>query len=160
MTAARLVPYEDMANPRVHERVVGRKVRAARIAEYDIDTFGLEAFHDGVDGAHHRISFQLEGERSLTTQSGRFRLNCDLGEIEVGPAAHAHGVVQLDELAAGGALAADLVALGAVEDRGHQADHRQHGADHEPDEEGRAFDAADDARAQAHPEREDEIDHK
>jgi hypothetical protein len=57
MPAAGLVAYQDVPDPRVHERVVGRKVRAARIPEYDIDTFGLETFHDGVDGAHHCNSF-------------------------------------------------------------------------------------------------------
>src|SRR4029079_18607484 len=88
------------------------------------------------------------------------RLNRDLGEIEVGPAAHAHRVVEHDDLAAGRALTPDLVAVGAVEDRGHEPEHGQDCADREPDEERRAFDAADDAGAEAHPEREDEVDHK
>ena len=35
----------------VDERVVGREVGAARIAEYDVDALGLEALHDGIDGA-------------------------------------------------------------------------------------------------------------
>ena len=45
---------QDVADPRVHERVVGAG-SPPRIAEYDVDAFGLEAFHDGVDGTHHRV---------------------------------------------------------------------------------------------------------
>src|SRR3954454_13613157 len=110
--------------------------------------------------ARIRLLLRLEGEGRLTTDCGRFRLDRDLGEVEIVAAAHAHRVVQLDDLAAGRALAADLVAVGAVEDRGQQPEHGEHEADHEPDEERRAFDAADDAGAEAHPEREDEIDHR
>src|SRR3712207_917693 len=54
----------------------------------------------------------LDERPSLTAVRRRFRLDRDLGELEVGAAAGAQGVVQLDDLAAGGALAADLVALG------------------------------------------------
>src|SRR5690349_12822788 len=53
MPAARFMPHEDVADPRVHERVVGGQVGTTGIAEYDVDAFGLEAFHDGVDGTHH-----------------------------------------------------------------------------------------------------------
>ena len=117
--AAGLVAYEDVPDPRVDERVVGREVRAAGVAEYDVDAFGLEAFHDGVDGTHHRVlsSFERGGQRTESTgaaaaaDSGSI---ADLGEVEIGAAAHAHRVVELDDLAAGRALAAQLVALGAV----------------------------------------------
>ena len=54
MAAAGLVAYEDVTDAGVDERVIGREVRAAGVSEYDIDTFRLEAFHDGVDGTHHR----------------------------------------------------------------------------------------------------------
>jgi hypothetical protein len=37
MAAARLVADQDVADARVHERVVGREVRTARVAEYDVD---------------------------------------------------------------------------------------------------------------------------
>jgi hypothetical protein len=52
MAAAGLVTDEDVADPRVIERVVGRKVGAARESEYDIDTFCLKTFHQGVDCTH------------------------------------------------------------------------------------------------------------
>jgi hypothetical protein len=55
VTAAGLVTHQDVADPRVHERVVRGEVRTTRITEYDVDAFGLEAFHDGVDGTHHRV---------------------------------------------------------------------------------------------------------
>src|SRR3954447_20468379 len=110
--------------------------------------------------ARIRLLLRLEGERSLTTDCSGFRLDRDVGEVEIGAAAHAHRVVQLDDLAAGRALAPHLVAVRPVEDRRQQPEHGQHEADHEPDEERRALDAADDAGAEAHPEREDEVDHK
>jgi hypothetical protein len=53
VAAARLVADQDVADPRVHERVVGGQVRTTGITEYDVDAFGFEAFHDGVDGTHH-----------------------------------------------------------------------------------------------------------
>ena len=52
MPAARLVADEDMADAGVEECVVGRKIRPAGEAEYDVDTFGLQAFHQSVNGAH------------------------------------------------------------------------------------------------------------
>jgi hypothetical protein len=53
MAASRLVPYEHVLDPRIHEGVIRRKVRAARISEDDIDTLGLQAFHDRIDRSHH-----------------------------------------------------------------------------------------------------------
>ena len=38
--------------PRVDERVVGREVRAAGKAEYDVDALRLQALHDGIDRSH------------------------------------------------------------------------------------------------------------
>src|SRR5690349_1265965 len=101
------------------------------------------------------------GARSLSAR-GRYGLGLDgdVRELEVGPAAHAHGVVQLDDLAAGRALAPRLVTLGAIEDGADQPEHGQRGADQEPQEEGRALDLADDPGGDAEPEREGEIDHK
>src|SRR5215207_11523980 len=43
-------------------------------------------------------------EASLSRRCGRFGLYRDVGELELGPAAHADGVVELDEPAAAGAL--------------------------------------------------------
>jgi hypothetical protein len=53
MSAARLVAHEDVADAGVDERVICGQVGPARIAEYDVHAFGLEAFHHGVDGSHH-----------------------------------------------------------------------------------------------------------
>jgi hypothetical protein len=55
MPAAGLVAHEDVVDARVVHRVVGREVRAAGIAEYDVDTLRLEALHDRVDRTHHRL---------------------------------------------------------------------------------------------------------
>ncbi len=52
MAAAGLVAHEDVADAAVDEGVVRREVRAAGIAEYDVDTLGLQALHDGIDCAH------------------------------------------------------------------------------------------------------------
>jgi hypothetical protein len=49
---ALLVAAEDVADAGVVQRVVGREVRAAGDAEYGVDTFSLETFHDGVDRSH------------------------------------------------------------------------------------------------------------
>ena len=52
VAAARLVADEHVLDARVVQRVVGRQVGAARVAEYDVHALGLEAVHDGVDGSH------------------------------------------------------------------------------------------------------------
>src|SRR4051794_26214302 len=70
-----------------------------------------------------------------------------VGEVEVGPAAHAHGVVELDHAAAVRALPAQLVGLPAIEEGAEQSQERDHGADEEPDPEVRALPASDEARA-------------
>src|SRR3954452_2416433 len=49
-----------------------------------------------------------------------FRHDRDLGEVELGTAARAQRVVELDDLAAARALAAQLVAVVAVGDGGEQ----------------------------------------
>ena len=54
VAAAGLVADEHVADPRVHEGVVGGEVGAARIAEDDVDALRLEAFHDRIDCSHHR----------------------------------------------------------------------------------------------------------
>src|SRR4051794_7090551 len=88
------------------------------------------------------------------------RLYGHVRELEVGPAAHAHGVVQLDQPPAGGALTAYLVALGAVQHRADEPDHRHRGADQEPQDERGPLDLAHDPGGDAEPEREGEIDHR
>src|SRR4051812_19389517 len=90
----------------------------------------------GPGGGSPSVAYREYSERSLSAPGdGRFRLDRDLGELEIGAAAHAHRVVELDQLAAAGALAAHLVLLGAVRERHEQAEHRHHGADERPDEE-------------------------
>ena len=71
---------------------------------------------------------------------GRLGLDRDLGEVELGAAAHADRVVELDDLPAARALAADLVALEAVEDRREQPEERHDAGDQEPQDERRALD--------------------
>src|SRR5207302_1775081 len=63
-------------------------------------------------------------------------------ELELGAAARAHGVVQLDDLSAPRTLAAELLGVPAIEDRGQQAEERDQTRDQEPDEERAAFDLA------------------
>ena len=65
-------------------------------------------------------------------------------------------VVELDDPAAAGALAAQLLVVAAVEDRGQQPDERDQPRDQEPDEERAALDPADDAAGEA----EEEQDHE
>src|SRR5215213_292759 len=101
----------------------------------------------------------IDEASSLTAVGGRFRLYRDFGEVELGAAARADRVVERDDLAAARALAPDLVALGPVEDRGEQSEHRQHAADDEPDEEGRALDLAHDAAREGEGEGEDQVRH-
>src|SRR4051795_1058380 len=67
-------------------------------------------------------------------------LDGDVGELELGAAARAERVVELDHLAAAGAAAARLVAVVAVQDGGQQAGEGQDRRDHEPQEERRALD--------------------
>ena len=62
---------------------------------------------------------------------GRFRCDGDLGELELGPAAGAERVVQRDDLPAARALAAQLVAVGAVEHEREQPEDRQDRRDQE-----------------------------
>jgi hypothetical protein len=49
---AGLVPDEDMMDVRIDEGVVGRKVGATRISEYDVHALRLQALHDRVDCTH------------------------------------------------------------------------------------------------------------
>src|SRR5205085_8392250 len=56
VTAAGLVPDQDVADARVVEGVVRREVGTARQPEYDVDPFRLEALHQGVDCAHWTYS--------------------------------------------------------------------------------------------------------
>jgi len=52
MTAARLVAHQDIANPGIVKRVVGREVGTARKPEYDVDTLSFQTFHQRIDSAH------------------------------------------------------------------------------------------------------------
>jgi hypothetical protein len=54
------VAHEDVTDAGVHEGVVGRKVRAAGEAEYDVHTLRLQALHDGIDRTHVTTSFPHE----------------------------------------------------------------------------------------------------
>ena len=60
--------------PASYERVVGRQVRAAGQAEYDLDALRLQAFHQGIDCAH-LASFQ-EGRRTTNRAARRPALEC------------------------------------------------------------------------------------
>src|SRR5688500_12530360 len=71
----------------------------------------------------------------LTGAECGFRGNLLVRVLELGPAAGAEGVVELDHLPAAGALAPRLVDLQPVEDGDDHADHRHARADEEPDEE-------------------------
>ncbi len=64
---------------------------------------------------------------------------CRIRQVEVGAAARADLDVELQLLAAGGALAFGFVLLDPVEDHGDQAEQRDDRADHEPDPEGAAL---------------------
>src|SRR5436190_6778823 len=78
-------------------------------------------------------------------------------ETLVRPAAPADLVRHRHDPPAFVAFAARLVALVAVEDGGQRAEHRQHGADQEPEDERAALDLADHAGRQAEEERDDEV---
>ena len=58
MAAAGLVANEDVADAGVVERVVGGQVGPSGEAEYDVDTFRLQTFHQGVHGTHALASFR------------------------------------------------------------------------------------------------------
>src|SRR3712207_4649136 len=62
---------------------------------------------------------------SLSADGSRFGRYGDFGEVQLGPAAGAELVVELDDLAAVGALPAQLGALRAVEHGGEQAEDRK-----------------------------------
>src|SRR5215210_2891171 len=94
---------------------------------------------------------------SLTAQCGRFGLDHDLGEVQIGPAAVADRVVELEHLAAGGALAPQLVAVVAIEQRRQQPGDRDERRDQEPEHERGALDLADDPPGQAEEEAEDQV---
>src|SRR5215211_5166213 len=96
---------------------------------------------------------------SLTAQCVRFGLDRDLGEVEIGPAAVADRVVKLEDLAAGGALAPQLVAVVAIEQRRQQPGDRDERRDQEPEHERGALDLADDPPGQAEEEAEDQVGH-
>jgi len=80
--AARLVSHEDVPDAGVVEGVVGREVRAAGQAEYDVDTLGLEAFHQGIDCTHGGVllslllggAVRLRGSRECAARLRRSRV--------------------------------------------------------------------------------------
>src|SRR5688500_11686967 len=77
---------------------------------------------------------------SLPAHCGRFGLDRDLGEVELGAAAGADRVMELDHPPATGALAAQLVAVVAVQQRREQPCDRHERRDREPEEERGALD--------------------
>src|SRR3954469_16540765 len=80
-----------------------------------------------------------------------------LGQSLIGSAAPADLIRDRDDPPALVALAARLVALEAVEDGRERAEHRQHSADQEPEEERAALDLPDCARREAEEEGDDEV---
>ena len=103
----------------------------------------------------------IAGSRPVYRRMCGDRLGLDrhVGELELGPAAGADRVVELDDPAAAGALAAQLVAVVAVQQRGEQPADRHDRRDQEPEEERRALDPPDDAAGQAEEEADDEVGH-
>ena len=81
VTAAGLVADEDVADAGVVERVVGREVRAAGEAEYDVDTFCLQAFHQCVDCTHsvRLLSGLVTAERAAAAPRTRGKLSLPVG---------------------------------------------------------------------------------
>src|SRR4051794_25263086 len=63
------------------------------------------------------------------------------GELQLGPAARAEGVVERDDAPTAGARAPRLVVLVARQQRRQQPEDGQDGADHEPEHERRPLDA-------------------
>src|SRR5215218_2939958 len=97
---------------------------------------------------------------SLSAHRGsRLGLDRHVWEVELGPAAGADGVVELDDPAAARALTAELVAVVAVQQRGEQAGERHDRRDQEPQHEGRALDLADDPPGQSEGEADDQVGH-
>src|SRR5262245_51323329 len=101
-----------------------------------------------------------ETRPSLSARDGRFRGYRDLGELELRPAARAQGIVELDDLPAAGAPAPQLVAVVAVRDRRDQPEEGQDRGDHEPQEERRALDLADEPAGQAERQADDDVGHQ
>jgi len=79
----------------------------------------------------------------------------EVGELELGSAVHAHGVVELEHAAAARALATQLLVLVAVEHGRDQAEERDRPGDHEPHEERTALDPPDDAPGETEADRPD-----
>src|SRR5947209_2169508 len=107
--------------------------------------------------ARTRRGFECTGGGSSAGDAaGQVRLggNRHLGELLLGPAAGAHGVVELDHPPAPWALPAQLTVLPAVEDGGEQPEERDERRDEKPDEERAALHASD--NASGHPEEEED----
>src|SRR5688572_15471207 len=100
-----------------------------------------------------------DGRPSLPLRHARFRHDRDLGPLQLGPAAGADSVVQLDDLAAAGALAAQLVSLGAVQDGGDEPADRHQPGDQEPQQEGRPLRPRDDAAGEGEGKAENQVRH-
>src|SRR4051794_9433339 len=100
---------------------------------------------------HSMIESTARMERtSVPASAGLAR---GLGELQVRATAHADLVVERDHVAAFRALPQGLPPLPAPQDGRDRADHRQHRADGEPDEEGAALDLADHAGREAEADR-------
>src|SRR3954463_8416133 len=84
-----------------------------------------------------------ETRPSLAARDRRFRGDRDLGELELGPAAGAERVVERDDAPAAGALAPQLVPVGAVEDERDQPEQRQDRRDQEAEDHRHALDPGD-----------------
>ena len=61
VTAAGLVAHQDVADPGVVERVVGREVGTPGEPEYDVDTLSFQTFHQRIDSPHRDL---LPGART------------------------------------------------------------------------------------------------
>ena len=68
--AARLVTHEDVPDPGIVERVVGREICAAGQPEYDVDTFCLKTFHQCINCTHSaRLLSWSRGSRGIRLAS-------------------------------------------------------------------------------------------
>src|ERR1700753_1724125 len=88
-----------------------------------------------------------------------FGCDRDVGELDLLAAAGAEGVVDLRDLPAAGTLAAQLVALEAVGDRGEQAEEGDEAGDQEPQQERAALELADQSPREPEADGDDDVGH-
>ena len=139
VAAAGLVAHEDVADAGVDERVVGGRLAPPGRPN---TTSTPSAFKHSMMASTARMSrpplrrdrpaprparagqSSVGARRQRSAGAAVSDASASLGELELGPAAHAERVVELADAPARRALAAQLVALGAIADRGEQPEDR------------------------------------